>query len=353
MRSMNEAGEMKLAVLIDADNVSAAQAQAIFDTACALGEPIVRRAYGMVNCFSSAGGWNLAQREFGILAKPQVSNISGKNVADIALVIDAMEILYKSTCGGICIVSSDSDYTGLAAKIREGGKQVYGIGSEKTPESFRVACTEFFDLVKIRKSPASKPHIASSVCPRCGHSLEAARTKSRMVCRVCPTCGGIAAKLSTLRKSFDSGSLAQVVARAKALDVRGCVCPDCGSPMSLVAVAAGKHKVEIDVCGKCQTVWYDKDEFEALVPTDGLLQATVSAGKSFRRELALLLSVDLRNGRCRVNDIGALKTVMKKVYFVPTPDISPIIDTLRCQKVISIDKKGKVDVLRTETKQGT
>ncbi|MGN0847273.1 MAG: NYN domain-containing protein [Kiritimatiellia bacterium] len=341
----DEQSVQKLAVLIDADNVSATQAGDIFRTACSLGEPIVRRAYGMVNCFSQEGGWNKAQREYGILAKPQVSNVSGKNVADIALVIDAMELLHRSGCDGICIVSSDSDFTALAMKIREGGKHVYGIGSKKTPGSFRVACTKFFELVQVKKTPSGKQQTVSSVCPRCGGTLETTRTKSRQVCRRCPTCGGMTAKISTLKKSFAAESLAQVVARAKGHEVPGCVCPDCGASMSLVKVAAGKRQVEIDVCGKCQTVWYDKDEFESLVPDDGVLLATVSAGKAFRRELVLALAADLRSGRCKVKNIGALKTILRKVYFVPTPDINPVIGTLTCQSVIKIDKTGVVTVV--------
>lgn len=344
---MQEKNVQRLAVLIDADNVSPAQAGEIFKTVASLGVPIVRRAYGMVNCFSNGGGWNLAQREYGILSKPQVSNVSGKNVADIALVIDAMEMLYRNSADGICIVSSDSDFTALAAKIREGGKHVYGIGSKKTPASFRTACTRFFELVQVKKATPAKTAAVSDVCPRCGGKLEVSHTKSRQVCRSCPSCGGMTAKISTLRKSFAPESLELVVASAKRHEVAGCVCPDCGSSMSIVKVAAGKRQVEIDVCGKCQTVWYDKDEFEALVPTDGVLQAKVSAGKAYRRELVVALSADLRNGRCRAADIGVLKTVLKKVYYAPTPDIQPIIDALRCQKVVAIDKTGKVTVLPT------
>ena len=85
---------MSIAVLIDADNVSPTLAGAIFRKACSIGEPIARRAYGMVKCFSSTGGWVQAQREFGIVARPQTSNVAHKNVSDIALVIDAMEFLY-------------------------------------------------------------------------------------------------------------------------------------------------------------------------------------------------------------------------------------------------------------------
>ena len=342
---MDKAGKQKLAVLIDADNVSSTQAGDIFRTACSLGEPIVRRAYGMVNCFSQTGGWNKAQREYGILARPQVSNVSGKNVADIALVIDAMEVLYRSGCDGVCIVSSDSDFTALAVKIREVGKHVYGIGSRKTPTSFRVACTKFFELVQVEKASPGKAQPASPVCPRCGGKLETTRTKSRQICRVCPACGGMTAKIATLKKAFSEESLAQVVACAKEHASPGCVCPDCGASMSLVKVSAGKRQVEIDVCGKCRTVWYDKDEFESLVPNDGALQATVSAGKAFRRELVVAFTADLRSGRCKVKDIGALRTILRKVYCVPTPDIQPIIGTLIFQSVIKIDKAGAVTVL--------
>jgi uncharacterized LabA/DUF88 family protein len=118
---MTTSVEHRLAVLIDADNISAMLADEIFKKAYSIGTPIARRAYGMVNCFNSNGGWAKAQRDFGVVARPQVSNVSKKNVADIALVIDAMEFLYRNPCEGICIVSCDSDFSALASKIREGG----------------------------------------------------------------------------------------------------------------------------------------------------------------------------------------------------------------------------------------
>ena len=120
---METTSETRLALLIDADNISPSLAGEIFKRVYSLGTPIIRRAYGMVNCFfAPTSGWAKIQREYGVVARPQVSNVSGKNVADIALVIDAMEFLYRSPCEGICIVSSDSDFSALAAKIREGGK---------------------------------------------------------------------------------------------------------------------------------------------------------------------------------------------------------------------------------------
>lgn len=331
-----------LAVLIDADNISPSLVETIFKIASEIGDPIVRRAYGMVGCFSDGGGWQRAQRVYGVMAKPQVSNVSGKNVADIALVVDAMELLYKGSCDGICIVSSDSDFTALAAKIREGGKSVFGIGGEKTPESFRAACTAFH-VLQMRKGVQGKVKgVVVTACPRCGKKLMPSRTKSLLHCKTCALCGGMAVKLPDMRKSFDQESIVAIGELAKKHEQAGCVCPDCGSSMSLVRVASGKKKVEIDVCPHCKTVWYDKDEFEALVPNDGPLQATVSAGKAYRRELVLAVTSDLRTKRLQVRDQEALRMVLKKVYHVPGPDVQPVIGTLMSQRVIKADKSGKV-----------
>lgn len=334
-----------VAVLIDADNVSSAFVGRIFGIVSEIGEPIVRRAYGMVGCFASADGWQRAQREYGIVAKPQVSNVSGKNVADIALVIDAMELLYKGSCGAICIVSSDSDYTALAAKIREGGKSVYGIGGDKTPASFRAACTKFY-VLPIRKAAKGQPkRQVETICPRCGKKLASSHTKSLVHCKTCQSCGGMSVKLPDMKKAFAAESIAAIDELAKAHEQAGCICPDCGSSMSIVRVSSGTKHVEIDVCPKCKTVWYDKDEFEAVAPNDGVLDAKVSAGKAYRRELVLTLTADLRNKRLAATDIGALKTVLKKVYHVPGPDIQPVIGTLMCQRVIKMDKAGKITLV--------
>ena len=336
-----------IAVLIDADNISPSSAGEIFRKACSIGEPIARRAYGMVNCFASNSGWVNAQREYGIVARPQTSNVAAKNVSDIALVIDAMEFLYKSPCQGIFIVSSDSDFTALAAKIREGGKSVYGMGGSKTPRSFRTACTEFFEI-SVAKKPATAngqnaPH---ATCPRCGGQLVASRTKSNQKCRTCSKCGGVTIKLSVLGKTFSADGLEKMLEAARLHEQPGCVCPDCGSSMSLLKVSSGKLQVEIDVCGKCRAVWYDKSEFETLVPNDGLLLPTVSAGKAYRREMVLVLAADLRSGHLKVLDAKGLQMVMKVSYHIPQPDIGPIISTLMCQRILQIDKKsGRISVL--------
>ena len=347
---MSDATEQRLAVLIDADNISAALAGHIFRKACALGVPIARRAYGMVKCFASDGGWAKAQREYGVVARPQVSNVSGKNVADIALVIDAMEFLYKNPCEAICIVSSDSDFAALASKIREAGKVAYGMGGSKAPTSFRNACTKFFELPQVVKAAsADKPKAAQPICPRCGGKLEVAWTKSNCKCFTCSACGGMSSRINALKKAVSEESMSAIIATAKKHEQIGCACPDCGESMSLLRVASGKNHVEIDVCGNCRTIWYDKGEFEMLTPQDGLLDATVSAGKAYRRETVIAVAADLRSGRRKAPDLGSLKAIFKHVYHVPKPDIVPIIGALLSQRVVQIDNKnGKVRVLQPE-----
>ena len=345
--------EQRLAILIDADNISASLAGDIFKKAYAIGTPIARRAYGMVNCFTADGGWARAQREYGVVARPQVSNVSGKNVADIALVIDAMEFLYKSPCDGICVVSCDSDFSALAAKIREGGKAAFGMGGPKTPASFRNACTKFFELRQIgKKVSTNTAKNAAPTCPRCGGRLTEAWTKSKSKCYTCTACGGMSSRIDVLKKTVSQESMAEMISAAKRHEQPGCSCPSCGASMSILKVSAGKRHVEIDVCGSCRTIWYDKGEFEALVPQDGLLSATVTAGKAYRRETVLAVVADLRSGHLKVLNKKSLETVLRVSYHVPLPDVSPIISTLQCQRVIQINNKtGAVTVVRqTEPK---
>ena len=333
----------RLAVLIDADNIGPSSAGDLFQIVCRLGDPILRRAYGTPQRFMGGGGWQNVQHEFGIVSKPQISNLKGKNAADIALVIDAMECLYRIPCEGICIVSNDSDYTALAAKIREAGKSVYGIGSAKAPVSFRSACTKYIVLPK-KQATVKDAVLDEPVCPRCGAKLEKAWTKSRKFCRACSQCGGMSSTIGSLRGVFDQESLGQIMASAKRLEAPGCSCPRCGKQMGIVRVASGKKSVEIDVCGSCGTVWYDKAEFETLVPDGGLLAANVSAGKAFRRDVTAAVAADLRAGRMLAKTETTLKSLLKHLFHVPAPDIQPIVDTLKCQKVITVDKKGALNV---------
>ncbi|MEO0386341.1 MAG: NYN domain-containing protein [Pseudomonadota bacterium] len=131
-----------LAVLIDGDNSSPNWAAAIFEEIASLGEASVRRVYGDFSS-NQMKGWSERQAGLGLIAHHQPANTVGKNASDIALVIDAMDLLHSSRFHGFVLVSSDSDFTRLAQRIREQGCDVYGIGQQKTPEAFRMACKRF------------------------------------------------------------------------------------------------------------------------------------------------------------------------------------------------------------------
>src|SRR4051812_26378866 len=132
----------RLAVLIDADNASAKIADGLFEEIAKIGEASVRRIYGD---FSNARsrGWADILSKHAIIPQQQFAYTTGKNASDITLVIDAMDLLHSGRFDGFCLVSSDSDFTRLAARIREQGVDVYGFGEQKTPESFRQACRRF------------------------------------------------------------------------------------------------------------------------------------------------------------------------------------------------------------------
>ncbi|KFE36790.1 NYN domain-containing protein [Thioclava atlantica] len=132
----------RLCVLIDADNVPASYAEAIFEEIASLGEASVRRIYGDWSAQRLAG-WAKRVAELGLVADQQFANTKGKNASDIGLVIAAMDFLHSGLFDGFVLVSSDSDFTRLAARIREQGLDVYGIGEQKTPEAFRKACKRF------------------------------------------------------------------------------------------------------------------------------------------------------------------------------------------------------------------
>jgi uncharacterized LabA/DUF88 family protein len=139
---MPEPRAPRLCVLIDADNVPSGYAEAIFEEIAALGEASVRRIYGDWSAQRLAG-WAKKVAALGLVADQQFSNTKGKNASDIGLVIAAMDFLHSGLFDGFVLVSSDSDFTRLAARIREQGLDVYGIGEKKTPEAFRMACKRF------------------------------------------------------------------------------------------------------------------------------------------------------------------------------------------------------------------
>jgi len=132
----------RLAVLIDADNASSKIADGLFEEIAKLGEASVRRIYGDFSGTRSKG-WADVLSKHAIIPQQQFAYTTGKNASDITLVIDAMDLLHSGRFDGFCLVSSDSDFTRLAARIREQGIDVFGFGEQKTPESFRQACRRF------------------------------------------------------------------------------------------------------------------------------------------------------------------------------------------------------------------
>jgi uncharacterized LabA/DUF88 family protein len=157
---MAESRAPRLAVLIDADNVPAGYADAIFEEIAALGEASVRRIYGDWSA-ARLGGWARKVAALGLVADQQFSNTKGKNASDIGLVIAAMDFLHSGLFDGFVLVSSDSDFTRLAARVREQGLDVYGIGEKKTPEAFRMACKRFIYVENlgaiVTEDPARSP----------------------------------------------------------------------------------------------------------------------------------------------------------------------------------------------------
>ncbi len=145
---MARAGIPLLAVLIDADNSSPQWAEAIFNEIASLGEASVRRIYGDFSR-PALKGWSDRLAPLALVPHHSPANTVGKNASDIALVIDAMDLLHSGRFDGFVLVSSDSDFTRLASRIREHGLDVYGIGQEKTPEAFRKACKRFIFVENI------------------------------------------------------------------------------------------------------------------------------------------------------------------------------------------------------------
>ena len=134
--------ELRFAILIDADNISDRYIKIILDEASNFGIATYKRIYGdWTN--PQLASWKQVLLENSIIPMQQYSYTTGKNSTDSAMIIDAMDILYSGTVDGFCIVSSDSDFTRLASRLRESGMQVIGMGEEKTPQPFISACNQF------------------------------------------------------------------------------------------------------------------------------------------------------------------------------------------------------------------
>ena len=141
--------DLRLAVLIDADNASRTAMKDVMAEVAVYGTPTIKRIYGDWTS-PNMNSWKSILLETAITPIQQYSYTTGKNSTDSAMIIDAMDILYSGTCDGFVLVSSDSDFTRLATRLREAGMKVYGMGEKKTPKHFIVACDKFVYIEVIR-----------------------------------------------------------------------------------------------------------------------------------------------------------------------------------------------------------
>ncbi|MFA6713352.1 MAG: NYN domain-containing protein [Bacteroidales bacterium] len=146
--------DLKLAVIIDADNVPSANVKDMMEEIAKYGIPTFKRIYGDWTKPNLAG-WKNVLLENAITPIQQYGYTTGKNSTDSAMIIDAMDILHNGKVDGFCIVSSDSDFTKLATRLRESGMKVFGFGEKKTPNPFIVACDKFIYLEILKKPIAT------------------------------------------------------------------------------------------------------------------------------------------------------------------------------------------------------
>ena len=146
---------LNLAVLIDGDNIPSAHVREMMEEVAKYGNPTIKRIYGDWTK-PSLNKWKNVLLENAITPIQQYGYTSGKNATDSAMIIDAMDILYSGKVNGFCLVSSDSDFTRLATRLREAGMQVIGIGEKKTPSPFIVACDKFIYIEILKKRTQEK-----------------------------------------------------------------------------------------------------------------------------------------------------------------------------------------------------
>ncbi|HEX2886076.1 NYN domain-containing protein [Vineibacter terrae] len=223
-----EARSPRLAVLIDADNASPRIADGLFEEVAKLGEASVRRIYGDFSG-TRLKAWADILSKHAIIPYQQFAYTTGKNASDIALVIDAMDLLHSGRFDGFCLVSSDSDFTRLASRIREQGLDVFGFGEQKTPESFRQACRRFvYTENLLPEAPAVNPG-AGAV----GRPLEPPGAATPLLERAIAQMdsddgwvglGAVGSRLSTLAPDFDPrtygfGKLSDLVRKTDAFEI--------------------------------------------------------------------------------------------------------------------------------------
>ncbi len=156
----SEEPTLRLAVLIDADNAQAAVIEGILAEVARFGEASVKRIYGDFTSPNSSS-WKKVLQKYAIKPVQQFAYTTGKNATDSTLIIDAMDLLYTRRLDGFCLVTSDSDFTGLATRIREEGLLVLGFGEQKTPDAFRNACNKFI-LTEVLRRPVAEPEVIAT-----------------------------------------------------------------------------------------------------------------------------------------------------------------------------------------------
>ncbi|MBO3713229.1 MAG: NYN domain-containing protein [Candidatus Accumulibacter sp.] len=153
----SEEPTLRLAVLIDADNAQAAVIEGLLAEIARFGEATVKRIYGDFTAQTSSS-WKKVLQRYAIKPVQQFAYTTGKNATDSTLIIDAMDLLYTRKFDGFCLITSDSDFTGLAMRLREEGLTVLGFGESKTPEAFRNACHKFVFTEVLRPSTVTEPN---------------------------------------------------------------------------------------------------------------------------------------------------------------------------------------------------
>ncbi|WP_165732747.1 NYN domain-containing protein [Polaribacter sp. 20A6] len=151
---------INLAVLIDGDNIPSAHVKEMMEEIAKYGNPTIKRIYGDWTS-PHLSKWKNLLLQNAITPIQQYAYTTGKNATDSAMIIDAMDILYSEKVNGFCLVSSDSDFTKLATRLREAGQQVIGIGEKKTPTPFIVACDKFIYIEILRKQTEKKESIST------------------------------------------------------------------------------------------------------------------------------------------------------------------------------------------------
>ena len=160
-RIESEEPTRRLAVLIDADNAQAAVIEGLLAEIATFGEATVKRIYGDFTAPASSA-WKKVLQRYAIKPVQQFAYSTGKNATDSTLIIDAMDLLYTRKFDGFCLITSDSDFTGLAMRLREEGLTVLGFGEHKTPEAFRNACHKFVFTEVLRPGPAAESPVVPS-----------------------------------------------------------------------------------------------------------------------------------------------------------------------------------------------